>query len=287
MTADIRQSLGWQRFMTSIGWDIVRVGRAVGYMKRIPLLGSVIKFPRCPSTIDLMNVEKSAQQHQAFLVKIEPTTCSSTDLERFKKHGFLLSHQSTTPTSTLHIDLTQSIEHLWQDVHSSTRTKINRSKKFGLKIVKSVDIYEFANLWSSSARRRGWMLGQSSHITTLWSSAPPSARLLLLCKNKTTLLAGVFLLFYDKTAYYMYAYTTDEGRQTPASHMLAWNAIRRSKKQRMSVFDFEGIADNSTPSSWKGFSFFKTGFGGTVVHFPKPFSKPLRWARYLPTIATM
>ncbi|MDP3724006.1 MAG: peptidoglycan bridge formation glycyltransferase FemA/FemB family protein [bacterium] len=284
---DIRQSTPWQRYMSALGWNVVTVNNAVGYCKHIPLLGSVLKFPRCPSTIDLIHVEKETQHHRAFLVKIEPTTRSSTDLERFKKHGFMPSHQSTMPTSTLQINLTQSIENLWQDVHSSTRTKINRSKKVGLEIVESDDIDAFAKVWSRSARRRGWMLGQSSNMKTLWSSFPPLTRLLLLCKDKTTLLAGVFLLFHDKTAYYMYAFTTDEGRQTPASHMLAWNAMLRSKKHGCVLFDFEGISDDSTPSSWKGFSFFKRGFGGIVVHFPSSLSKTSRWAQYLPTIATM
>ena len=87
-------------------------------------------------------------------------------------------------------------------------------------------------------------------------------------------IAGILLLWYGKTAYYWMAAASREGKKSFAPTLLVWKALKFAKKQGCTIFDFEGVFDERYPkqsSDWKGFSIFKSGFGGKPIFYPQPF----------------
>jgi len=269
---DIRQSNQWQTYMQSLGWKTVRVDTIVGYKKTLPLLGSIIKFQRCPIPKNLPEIIQIGKRERAFLIKIEPT-------KPFAPSIFQSNTSSTMPTKTIWIDLLKPTHSLWHEVRASTKTKINNAKRAGINIKQSTHIDQFTQFWKQSSRRRSMWAGQTSQLQKLWHAFPPQKKIILFAQKEDRILAGIFLLFHDHTAYYMYAFSTNEGRQSNAAHLLAWEAIVESKRLHMKRFDFEGIYEKgSAPKSWQGFTFFKTGFGGKEITFPHAYTKTLGWA---------
>jgi len=99
-------------------------------------------------------------------------------------------------------------------------------------------------------------------------------KLHLVAEYEKKIVAGVLLLFCDKTAYYWQAATTEKGKKLLAPTLIVWEAIKLAKKKGCENFDFEGIYDERFPKnrSWLGFTHFKEGFRGKEIEFPLPLS---------------
>jgi lipid II:glycine glycyltransferase (peptidoglycan interpeptide bridge formation enzyme) len=84
--------------------------------------------------------------------------------------------------------------------------------------------------------------------------------------------AGAVFLRTSDTAYYWQAFTNKIGRRKHLQYKVLWEGIRWGKKNGCKNFDFEGIFDDRFPNEkWKGFSFFKKGFGGKEKKYPGAF----------------
>jgi lipid II:glycine glycyltransferase (peptidoglycan interpeptide bridge formation enzyme) len=72
--------------------------------------------------------------------------------------------------------------------------------------------------------------------------------------------AAIYVIFDDKTAYYLAGGSTDEGRSRGAMHGLLAHAIQEAAASGCTVFDFEG-------SMLKGVEPFFRGFGGELTPY--------------------
>ena len=116
-------------------------------------------------------------------------------------------------------------------------------------------------------------LSQKKEITELYKALKKNADLIFTL-HSNELVAGILLLHADKTSYYMYAASNQEGKRLFAPTICAWEAIKMSKKRGLKIFDFEGIYDERFPlKNWEGFTRFKKSFGGSEIEYPGAFSK--------------
>ena len=115
----------------------------------------------------------------------------------------------------------------------------------------------------------------TKEMTSLWNNFHPSKADLLLAKNnKGAYLAGILLLYHEKTAYYWYASALKEGKKMFAPTLLVWEAVKRVKKRGCKILDFEGVYDERFPKasqSWRGFTKFKEGFSDINIIFMENF----------------
>lgn len=274
---DLRQTPEYANYLRKIGWIVERIEDINYAVRKIPILGSIIKVQRAENIRykDIKILSKLEKKYRAFQIIIEPGLKSTADsLQFLKKHGFKLSKSPFLPTKTIQIDLTKSEEELLEKMHHKTRYNIKKATKNGLKIIISSEIERFSEFWHKcSFKRRVFFLSLKKEIFALYKTFEEKTDLLF-AYYKGELAAAVFLIHSDKVSYYMYAASSEHGKKLFAPTLIAWEAIRLSKTRSSKIFDFEGIYDDRFPiKSWKGFSRFKKSFGGEEISYPGSFVK--------------
>lgn len=287
---DIRQNEAWAKYLTQLGWQPENLPlNRFAYVKRIPLLGSIVKIPRLPLPIPFKEIDSVARKHKAIFVKLEPeietkNPYAKEPLKLFKERGFSSDKWSLNPTKTIQLDLTNSEEELLKSMEKDTRYSVNLAKRKGVYVETTDDFEEFKNIYFETARRKGFWPAKKE-LETLWKVFKQEGKLALLkasYNNET--LAFALLLFGDTTASYYHAASLSKHREVMAPYFLLWQAIRFLKKKGCTIFDLEGIYDPRIPSTkgWKGFTLFKKGFGGREVEYLGSFTKYYKlWAKLL------
>ncbi|QQS38726.1 peptidoglycan bridge formation glycyltransferase FemA/FemB family protein [Candidatus Woesebacteria bacterium] len=269
---DIRQDAKFANYLTTLNWNVDEIGNDYIYSKKLPFLGlSIIKIQRPSKIIPNEAISSVCVKRRGFLVYVEPRTKEQSVY--YLNHGFVVCKTPSLPTKTIRINLHKSEKELLTDMHYKTRYNVSLSTRKGLSLGISRDIELFARNWQNCAKERGMWISQKREINNIYASFGKRAHVLLANLN-TNNVGGILLIFSNKVGYYMYAYSTQEGKKLSAPTFLAWNAILYSKEKQNNYFDFEGIFDERYPlKSWKGFTRFKKSFGGEVIDYPGIYSK--------------
>ena len=185
---DIRQSEEYAQFMQKIGWEVV--DKSI-FAKKFPFFGSFIKALRV-SSLDMKKIKK----YKAFKIFIQPT-------KELKINGFKPAKNSYSPTKTIVIDLKRSEIEIFNSFIPEKRRAIRRAIKNKIIINKSDNIEDFIKLKNRQLWPFGFLL--SNEIKKIWSIFKAANKAELLMADS---LAGVLLLFHEKTAYYWLASST-------------------------------------------------------------------------------
>lgn len=280
---DLRQTPQFAEYIKLLGWDVEKIDNSYIFIRKIPVIGSVIKLQR-PKKLSKKVIERLIElgnKYRAFQISIEPKSSNHQSL--ITNHRFRLSRSPSLCTKTIHIDLTKSENKILSEMHHKTRYNIKkamrnkpstRAQAEGLQVTSSDDIKRFAKFWQGCAlKQRHMFLPMKREIIAIYTSFEKDARILFATKDNT-LLAAILLIYTKDAAYYMYAASTGQGKKLFAPTLVVWESIKLAKKLGCKLFDFEGIYDERFPlPSWKGFSRFKKGFGGKEIEHPGNFVK--------------
>jgi lipid II:glycine glycyltransferase (peptidoglycan interpeptide bridge formation enzyme) len=261
---DIRQSLNYARYMAQIGWQVERVGQTYVYIRKIPILGAVLKVQR-PEKLDIGGIEALKGKYRVFQIVVEPKDKKQATV--LKDRGYRKNQAPYLPTKTLELDLTQSKKKLWQNLKKHCRQALRKTQSLNLSTNPSLK--SFHESWVKNTPWQRWK-SSASNFRKLKKSFGSSS-LLLASHNME---AGAIFLLANQKAYYWQAFTGKTGRRSLAQYQILWQGILWAKNQGAKVFDFEGIYDARFPlPSWQGFSHFKKSFGGQEVEYPGCFTK--------------
>jgi len=289
---DIRQSSQYAKYIESIGWQVEKIGEGYAFIKKFPLLGSLIKVQRIKPPIPFEKIEKLAKKYHAFQIILEPALSKQHKNSQSPQpsqdprtpHHYKPLTSPFIPTKTLLLDLKQSEKAIFASFSKSKRRDIRIAERHNLKIEEGTPEQFYKLKKKFLLRKRILPFGTKREIFPLCQAFGNNAKILIAylscpscspdpsCPPKP--LAGLLLLFHQRTAYYWQAATTPTGNKLLAPTLLLWEAIKIAKKQGYQTFDFEGIYDERFPQnrSWLGFTHFKQGFGGKEVEFPPPLS---------------
>ncbi|MBL7159911.1 peptidoglycan bridge formation glycyltransferase FemA/FemB family protein [Candidatus Microgenomates bacterium] len=296
-TQDIHQSEKYGQYMKKIGWIVEKVDNCQIFIRRFPIIGSIIKIQRPKYPIPFNEIEKIAKKYQAFKVVIEPISQEHENTrtrEQLKEFRYKKSKSPYLPTKTIHIDLTQPKEKIFKNFSEAKRRAVRRAVKNKVIVVQSKNIEEFIKLKSSQFFPFGlWpSFFVKKDINALWQTFYPKNAVLLRASptcgasrealkhkkfstsSNSNFLAGILLLFHQKTAHYWLAGSTKQGNKLFAPTLLVWEALKLSKKRGCQIFDFQGIYDprfHQATKFWQGFTKFKKGFGGKEIKYPTPY----------------
>lgn len=182
--------------------------------------------------------------------------------------GFRQDSWPMLATKTLRIDLTPSPEKILNQFKKDCRYILRKanSQEF---IVHSNNFDVFYDIWKRSAKIKG-----------LWIPPKKDYDSLINCFGKNCFcitvndLAGALVLIHDDVAYYYYSGSLPEGKKLNLPYFVVWECLKKAKKRKCKIWDFEGIYDSRWPNKgWLGFSHFKRSFGGYEVEFPGSFTK--------------
>src|SRR3989344_5865181 len=272
---DLRQSQQWATYLSYLGWQTEKIGSIFAYIKSLGIFGSVIKINRAAILPSAANIKKLQKKYRPLQITNEPglnfTDFKNLDNLRFKKDKWPLS-----PAKTIFIDLTKSERQLLNQMHHKTRYNILLAKRKGLSVIISADIASFAQLWLKNMKRKGnYFLLSTNEIEASFKAFGKNAKLVMVHYQKQ-LLAGVLLILTKNSGHYMFAASNQEGNRLFAPTLAAWKAILAARKTGCKIFDFEGIYDprfHKATKNWRGFSRFKSSFGGQEVEFPGTYTK--------------
>src|SRR3972149_5030101 len=231
---DIRQSIQYANYLGKIGWTVERVGEINYFVKRLPLVGSIIKLQR-PEEIKIEKIRELAKKYRAFQIIVEPKT--ELDATYLTSLGFKLSKSPYLPTKTLQIDLTKS-----------------KKKKIFPEKPKLI--------WKKAVGIKRYV-PPLTHLKVLKKSFK-SRSLFVTYKD-----AGAIFLTSENMAYYWQAFSGKVARKNLYQYKILWEGIIWAKGKGAKIFDFEGIFDERFPKKeWKGFTHFKKSFGGYEISYP-------------------
>lgn len=276
---DIRQSPYFCAFMEDLGWQVELLGKKhYVFLRKFPLLGYFAKSPRPQAPYEIDKICAWIKKRHIFRFHIAPhITKQQKNFRSIRKeflaHGFRINQSPFNPTTTIYIDLQGSESDIFSRFSSAKRRGVRRAQKHGVIVTPSTDIDAFIHIRAQQYAPFGFLVKKETRL--LWNHFAPHHGMLLLAHHEDTpACAGIFLLFYQKKAYYWFASATADGKKYFAPTLLVWEALRFAKKHGCTVFDFEGIYDDRFPKAaktWKGFTKFKEGFGGETVQFLENF----------------
>lgn len=267
---DIRQAPEYARYLRRIGWT-VETNEGVNYfIKKLPLLGSVLKIQR-PEKLDFGFIENLKKKHKTFQTIVEPTLGTNTVTEYHIKllyqHGFKQTKSTYLPSKTLILDLTKPEKEIFSNFQKDAKSAINKNKKTKVEIAKNIKA--FRAIWKKAVGNKRYV-PPLAHLQALKDSFKENALFLMDNLNSS----GAIFLIGDKTCYYWQAFTDKDGRKKQKQYKIVWEGILWAKKNKCKRFDFEGIYDDRFPNkSWLGFTHFKRSFGGKEVVYPGCFVK--------------
>lgn len=277
---DIRQSKNYAKYLTSQGWIVERINSINYFIKKIPILGSVLKIQR-PKEIDSNSISKAGHsvinqlinKYQPFQIIIEPNT--EANVEWLIANGYRQT-APYLPSKTLHLDLNKPLR-----FNKETRRAIRKGSSLKIKECSTPkEIEEFRNAWKKSVSFNRYVPSLDG-LLKIKNCFPNNNSTFLTSHNKIGDIIGGALFttsshgnVSDYITYYWYGFTNKEGRTSLSQYTLLYHGLLWAKKNGSEVFDFEGIYDPRFPNkSWLGFTHFKKSFGGTEVLYPGCYTK--------------
>lgn len=270
---ELQQSPLYKIFIERLKWKTADVDGTTLFIKHIPFMGGLAKLQRAdvlPHPTKLIQLLK--KEHIKTLA-VEPSIAiSQKKLDSWAaaiRPQVRLNTSYYLPTKTIVVDLTAREETVFHRFSEAKRRAVRRAVKHGLRVERSQDIDTLIRTKNKSAGFMGFMttFGQKK----LWEVFSPQHTAIVLAYDKQTPVAGIFLIFWNDTAYYWITGATKAGKKKFAPTLLAWEAIRYAKKRKAKRFDFVGVWDERIPNhnrEWLGFTKFKEGFGGEPIYYP-------------------
>ena len=168
---------------------------------------------------------------------------------------------------TIWLDLTKDEESLRADLKSNWRNKLNKAEKSGVTI--NWDDTGREALWATAvyagdkaARAYG---GPKPELLRNYATilAPKRAMLVGRAMKDGQAIAFVILVMHGRSATYMVGWSSPEGREIAAHHLLLWNGMLLLKQNGIREFDLGGTNDEGAA----GVKTFKEGLGGRAVRY--------------------
>ena len=265
---DIRQSIHYANYIQRQGWTVERIGEINYFIRKFPLIGSILKVQR-PEEIRIDIIRKLSRKYRIFQIIVEPK--NEFDAKFLASIGFRLAKSPYLPSRTLQIDLTQAQKEIFGHFKKDAKQAIRRGEIHIIKNYSSpAGIKRWREAWKHSVKFDRYV-PSAEQLINLRKSFPSNYSLFLASHNMSGRIIGgvLFTRSLHDFAYYWYGFTNDEGRTSLSQYSLLYQGILWAKRQGCKVFDFEGVYDPRFPNkSWLGFSHFKRSFGGYEVEYP-------------------
>ncbi len=268
---DIRQTPDYANYLKLLGWKTEKISGGQIFVKKFPLIGSIIKVQRIKPPLPFAEIEKIAKQNRAFQILIDQEINKSKRAkEQESRIDFKINQKPYFPTKTIQVDLTKPEPEIFNSFSEAKRRAVRKAEKNGIMVKQAKDFREFLWLKKHSLWEKNIIpFATDNEIKNLYLAFYPKSAKILIAYFQEKPVAGIFLLHSNKVAYYWLAAAAKEGKKMFAPSLLTWEAFKLAKKLNCEIFDFEGIYDERYPvKAWLGFTKFKEGFGGKEVYFP-------------------
>ncbi|MBI2613860.1 MAG: peptidoglycan bridge formation glycyltransferase FemA/FemB family protein [Candidatus Levybacteria bacterium] len=293
------QSAAWGEFRKKTGIKVIKINRTQITIHKVPhtpwTIGYVPKGP-LPDKEMISELKRIGREKKCVFIQLEPNVLIENSKLKIENLGLKPAAHPLFTKYTFVLDLTKSEVELLKEMHPKTRYNIKVALKHGVKIVQdnSNEAFEtYLKLTEETTRRQGFYAHTEKYHRLMWETLKneklkmKNEKLdtdkltahLLLAKyspnsqlstfNSQLVLAAWILFVYKDTLYYPYGASSSLHRETMASNLIMWEAIKFGKELGLKKFDMWGALghDPSTNDPWYGFHKFKQGYGPKLTEF--------------------
>jgi len=288
------------------GWGYGQARAAIGYVPHrflilrgqetvgaLQLLRMPLRFgfswlyaPRGPSIWTLEDLPELAftlkrlARPTDVLIKLEPPQPVPSDDPIPEAHGLWQRGSTEQPEHTIALDLTQSEDALFAQLHSMVRRNVRTAQKFGVEAARDANFEDFWSIFHATNERAKLGEFPRGYYTTMLEQADKygGEAYTFLSRHEGKALAGGFFLGMGKGVYYLFGGSVRDDRldesgqplkDVKAPTLFYWNAILDAKRRGYEFFDFWGIPRELDESKHSyGVFKMKEGFGGFKVWYP-------------------
>lgn len=268
---DIYQTDNYAQNQLSLNWRVIKLGQWQGFMKKIPILGVMLKVQRIGNPIPWEEIEEAIKEYAVKKVILEPG--KDIDEEKYLieaiKRGYKKAGSNFAPGTSILIDIAPTIDKVFHNFTEAKQRAVRRGEKNDLVIKITTDPTGFIWLKKKSLWEKMTFPFWIKNEVNGYAKAFGKDAEFMMAYHDEKPVAGIFHLYSNQTAYYWMAAATKGGKKLFAPTLLVWEAIKRAKEKGCTVYDFVGIYDTRYPNKdWLGFTKFKEGFGGKEVIYP-------------------
>ena len=184
------------------------------------------------------------------------------------------------PPDSVFLDLRREEEAILAGMKPKWRYNIRLAAKKGIHVVDEgrSGLPDFYRLYEETSRRDRIAIHPLAYYEKLFELAgadkpgeggQASVDLRLwVARHDGEAVAAIVTLFMGDRATYLYGASSDSKRSLMPAYALQWAAIRAASQAGCSTYDFYGIPPTEDPGHpMAGLYRFKTGFGGSLVHY--------------------
>jgi len=297
------QSWCWGEFRKKTGIEVIRLGRyekdklietAQITIHSLPFTSYRIGyFPkgRIPSKEMLNKLIEIGKIYNCIFIKLEPNI-EKNDWELAMKNWKITLVPSAHPLFTKYtfqLDLNKTDEEILKGMHPKTRYNIKVAQKHGITVQENNSdqaFSEYLHLTFETTKRQKFFAHNKNYHQLMWETLKAEGMAHLLTatypKEGNIVLAAWILFFFNGVIYYPYGASSGKFRNTMASNLLMWEAIKWGKRKGAKLFDMWGsLGPNpDIKDPWYGFHRFKQGYNPRLVEFAGSFDLVINPALY-------
>ena len=226
-----------------------------------------------------------AREHKAIFLKMDPDLVIGNGIpgqkgseenelgikvrEQIQNEDWHFSPDQIQFRNTVWIDLTLSENDLLMKMKQKTRYNIRLAGRKGVKVrlATEEDFSLLYRMYVDTSIRDGFIIRPKEYYLWVWNKfIKADMAKALIAEVDDEPVAGLFLFYLGKKAWYLYGMSTLKHRQKMPNYLLQWEAIKLAKSLGCEVYDLWGAPDyfNENDHMWGVFR-FKIGLGGRVV----------------------
>jgi lipid II:glycine glycyltransferase (peptidoglycan interpeptide bridge formation enzyme) len=230
----------------------------------------------------LDKLQAVARAKRLQLLIVQPPERYEALAQRLPTSQFQPTRVKIAPRSTLRIDLRPGEDEILAQMRSSTRANVRRSARKGIVVRQGseADLGIFMQLHAASSERQGFSTASEEYYTHMWTLFVPSGKgVLLISEYEGKPISAMLAVGFGKIVWAKrFGWSGEQPKRSPNEGLL-WAVMKWAKSQGYHWFDQDGVKweaaealANNQPipdSAKKSASYFKVGFGGQPVFFPK------------------
>jgi lipid II:glycine glycyltransferase (peptidoglycan interpeptide bridge formation enzyme) len=280
MIEDIRQSENWAQYLSTLGWKSSRTdtGVSVALLNKFSITFAKIQRPLNLTQEKIESIEKIREAQNIHITKIEPA--DNTAAELLSEMGYMKTNDYLSPPRTIIIDLEADIGTLERNLPKKTRYYIRksnteRSHTYIHKNPSEDQIKMFYRVYEASTVHNKSTKISIDDIRNKVKTFKDSAYISISHNDDGEACSAGLFLSHNNGIWYVHGGVKRLDGSCSSGYQLMWNSMVYFKDEGYSQLDLEGIYDPRYKGTekWRGFSFYKSRFGGREVEFPGLYAK--------------
>jgi len=243
---ELQQSPPYVSYIRRLGWKTEVLEGTTLFIRKIPFIGTLAKIQRFDTLPYLPRLIPFLLSRRVTTVAAEPSSTVDQDsysawLASVSKF-FKIYREPFMATKTIRIQLGDDEQTIFSRLTEAKRRAVRKAQKNNIVVDASPNIAGLMSIKAKGAGLFGSITTYGADIVWEEFAKKKKACTLLAYRKGTKIpVAGVMLLMWDNISYYWIAGATKQGKKLFAPTLLVWEALRLSKQQGATAFDFLGL----------------------------------------------